>query len=822
MSYDIFTSPSKPSKKKKQNNCWRLAVKEKLANSAIYMLIGSIYVYSICSSIISGTVLEVSQKNLFLMGFSILLVLMIIFYNKYSMYISTAILVLFGTYIYYELQSPKEGFIYEVARLIYDTVLFIRGYLPYDRQYVSIVIIAICFLVSLITVMVLYVSFNFYLLLTFGIIVFSASWILKYYSNDTPFLLFLFCIVVLFVKKMDLLSKLNSGQNGNGAFTFSIIPICTIVLLIATLLPKPGVKFEKQKISKFFENPIESTRDYLYFAFNPKYFSFQSTGFSQRNNKLGGKVALNDREVMKVYSNDDEKIYLAGAYKDIYTGDSWLVSDEQFVKYSHEMQMHEVNEFFSNSITYPHFLSGVLSHASLTEQRMGRIFRRNLTIDIGKARTGTIFTVGKNTGLEIEQSVEVLMNGNGALRAKEILPANSTYSYNYLKLNYERIYSLNSRRGYYKEISSFLSGFLLGNNLILDEMSYFPNTLAPYADAVYEKYTALPQTVPERVYELAESISQKPSLGSLVSSTYEPKPLTDFEKAKNIQEYLLETYKYTLEPENIPLDSDFVDYFLFEGKEGYCTYFASAMAVLTRCIGLPSRYVEGFVTPDQKIDGAYNVTNLNAHAWAEVYFEGFGWFPFEATASYASSFYDNQPPNSDIFNDDQMTNSPYYERYLQDLGVDLPSLPLDDVLQTEKLNITNISYSNMLISAMCFVFAVFLLYAAYRILKIKLYYNKIRKLPLNESVVHYFNLTVKLLKFLGYEILNTDTPESFSMRYRQNDYSVPLDLAASIYYKAVYSKKDISKDEHSNVKNCYLQLLSKLGNKKRVLWFFKE
>ena len=79
-----------------------------------------------------------------------------------------------------------------------------------------------------------------------------------------------------------------------------------------------------------------------------------------------------------------------------------------------------------------------------------------------------------------------------------------------------------------------------------------------------------------------------------------------------------------------PEDVDFVTRFLLDTKEGYCTYFASAMTVLCRMVGLPARYVEGYIAePDE--NGEAVVTGLSAHAWTEVYFKGFGWLTFDAT-----------------------------------------------------------------------------------------------------------------------------------------------------------------------------------------------
>ena len=69
----------------------------------------------------------------------------------------------------------------------------------------------------------------------------------------------------------------------------------------------------------------------------------------------------------------------------------------------------------------------------------------------------------------------------------------------------------------------------------------------------------------------------------------------------------------------IPKDSEFIDYFLFVEKKGYCTYFNTALTVMCRIAGVPARYVEGFKTPNKKDDsGEYIVSNSDAHAWCEV------------------------------------------------------------------------------------------------------------------------------------------------------------------------------------------------------------
>lgn len=84
-----------------------------------------------------------------------------------------------------------------------------------------------------------------------------------------------------------------------------------------------------------------------------------------------------------------------------------------------------------------------------------------------------------------------------------------------------------------------------------------------------------------------------------------------------------------------------VEWFLFEGQQGYCTHFASAMAVLGRCIGIPTRYVQGYAVDMRgtKAEVDYPVYGREAHAWAEAYISGVGWIPFEATPPFYSERY---------------------------------------------------------------------------------------------------------------------------------------------------------------------------------------
>ena len=107
---------------------------------------------------------------------------------------------------------------------------------------------------------------------------------------------------------------------------------------------------------------------------------------------------------------------------------------------------------------------------------------------------------------------------------------------------------------------------------------------------------------------------------------------TPYGKAKAVERHLRTNYPYNLRVKPPPFAADGVDHFLFTLGEGYSEYFGSAMAVMLRSVGVPSRLAVGYTTGDQ-VEGqpVYAVTDSHSHAWVEVYFPGYGWIPFEPT-----------------------------------------------------------------------------------------------------------------------------------------------------------------------------------------------
>jgi transglutaminase-like putative cysteine protease len=140
-----------------------------------------------------------------------------------------------------------------------------------------------------------------------------------------------------------------------------------------------------------------------------------------------------------------------------------------------------------------------------------------------------------------------------------------------------------------------------------------------YPAWVRERYLQLPRSLPRRVIDLAHS-----STGGAPSA---------FDKAVTLEGFLRDNFTYSTHVANVPPDQDWVDFFLFQSKEGYCDYFATAMVVMLRAEGIPARVASGFAPGEFDPNTGLSVVRENhAHSWVEAYFPRYGWIPFEPSS----------------------------------------------------------------------------------------------------------------------------------------------------------------------------------------------
>ena len=171
---------------------------------------------------------------------------------------------------------------------------------------------------------------------------------------------------------------------------------------------------------------------------------------------------------------------------------------------------------------------------------------------------------------------------------------------------------------------AYRTGMGTGDGIRYFALSYIPQEgigggpydPAPLDEDMRRAYLELPPTDP-RIAALTRRLTANAA--------------TDFDAARGIETYLRSNFGYTTQ---LPSESvaDPVAHFLFERRKGHCEYFASAMAVMLREMGIPTRVVNGFQGGTYNpLTGWHVIRGADAHSWVEAYLRGRGWTTFDPT-----------------------------------------------------------------------------------------------------------------------------------------------------------------------------------------------
>lgn len=346
------------------------------------------------------------------------------------------------------------------------------------------------------------------------------------------------------------------------------------------------------------------------------------------------------------------------------------------------------------------------------------------------------------------------------------------------------------------------------------------NVLEQYAQEVRLHFLDVPDIVPQRVRELTHMI-----VDGLA---------TDFDRVMAIQDFLLQ-FPYTLTPVNVPSNVCFVDHFLFVGQEGYCTYFASAMTVMARIAGVPARYVEGFALPHIGYMHNFTVTNRMAHAWSEVYLEGFGWIIVEATPPYALGI--ESGTHADFAEGESRSNfNPEWFMDMRDddrwhdfeVGVgDFPQVAAgtgtgatgqgpDENLDGNANNfLASVNFSILIPAILLVALLATIIPKVWHI-----YYSlaKVRKMAHDKQVIAFFTAILNIVEYYTVPLTSGETPKAYGdhkgKRFAFRSDSIFLRDLIALYYKAKYSPHEITKKDSDLMEEAYFDMLALLKSRR--------
>lgn len=295
-----------------------------------------------------------------------------------------------------------------------------------------------------------------------------------------------------------------------------------------------------------------------------------------------------------------------------------------------------------------------------------------------------------------------------------------------------------------------------------------------------------------------------------------------YDKVKALEAYLRQ-FPYTLDMPDTPQDQEFVDYFLFEEKQGYCVYYATAMTVMARSIGIPARYVTGFIMPDEPIEGdSYQVDNSRAHSWVEVYFNNFGWLAFEPTPAYEAGDLTDDA-SSTPSTDDNYNN--YYQQQYQDYmsGLnqsvgDEQDLTQNSVGLTSEESSQADHMSNWLLALIIAAAVAIILVARITFvwIKRKRLDAAMQKAGYRDAIIAYYANICDLLNYQQLNIWPGETPSEYAERISRYIEGSDFKELTNIFQKARYSQLPLSMAELHAMADYYRYMLKTLREKPKL------
>jgi hypothetical protein len=778
----------------------------KMSEKTVNLILAIILSYSFVLAVIDSLQFKFSP---FLILFLIIISMSIFFFtirNKQTTKITlySICILLIASIIFILGKGLLQTYTYNIGVFIYWVADFVQGFGYYDNLYALILTIFISFGISLYIFLLAFKYFKFILLLISGISLFAAQWVNDFFTSYMSLYIFLFIIVIYYFRYIHYKNRLKSPNHfvDTTVFTVWIIPISAIILLISFSIPP---KMQPMQW-KWLDQKVTAVNTFINKSFTSykgsDYFTITNSGFGD-SGKLGGRVKLNKTVVLKVAS--PRIVYLKGSSKDFYSGTNWKTSDKTSLNFS------EQNNEFNQNVNQ--FVLGFLNKSFLYNQEK-YLYNDTLKITFENLKSKSLFITAFTNKISLSSS-NLTKNSiylDGTITSNKVLSKGFSYSINvsnpmYNDNEFIRLLKKSNKGIYAKDasilnIKNYLNQYGISDtndslitwdeainkyklnkiidliiNKDFDDLSSdtYDNTSdnnvtssnnSIYKEAlqnlkiifeninkVYSKYLQIPNTTPKRVKILSESITSGET--------------TNYDKVKAIEQYLATSYPYTLKPKSTPSNRDFVDYFLFDLKEGYCTYFATAMTIMVRSIGLPARYVEGYVLPPEPKTGTiYEVTNEQAHAWVEVYFENMGWVPFEPTSVLRAAFYDNKDYIPSISS--AIINNPAYNNYLDmmkkymnpDQASTQPILNTVNLIKKDNnLKSLIVIVSLLIVICICFFSLIIVNSLKYKIKLLKIY-----NLEPRESIIENYLNYMRILSLIDLGIRPGETPGQYSER----------------------------------------------------------
>lgn len=396
------------------------------------------------------------------------------------------------------------------------------------------------------------------------------------------------------------------------AYMLWIMPFLAIYLLLLLGMPALQKPYDWKLFKDIYQQLQESVRTISQNVLSGgrEEYDLSLSGFSE-GGSIGGGFFKEEREIMTLQASKSLKtnVYLIGKVYDTFDGKQWLQLSEDT---SGERYLDTVETLYA-----------VQRYDK--ENQQDYVARTDLQIRYKYFSSGYLFAPLKTWCLEKENRALPFDSLGGSLLFQENKGYGTEYEASFYQLNMKQEVFYDFLEAEPEPDEELLKSILSGlNSCTSAELAV--EDLEKHRELVYDTYRE-DMILSEELKEYLEQLMQGAE--------------SDVEKLRRIEEEL-SSFTYTSNPGELPETvtdgSTFLDYFLLESRQGYCSHFATAFVLLARAEGFPARYVQGYSVPIQAGEEVV-VTSDRAHAWPEVYLDDIGWVPFEPTPGYARMRY---------------------------------------------------------------------------------------------------------------------------------------------------------------------------------------
>lgn len=352
-----------------------------------------------------------------------------------------------------------------------------------------------------------------------------------------------------------------------------------IALIIGWAMPTNSLEEQTESFREFMNsNPVQAVTEFWNRLFSPLDATGPTTAdyYGSDTLELGGAIRLGDQEVLLVNVPTDRRYYWRSRVFDTYESGLWRSAADTRLRTNTTPFV--VNQEITASREPVEQVFTVMLNAS----RIIYTAPQPNSVDV-RTRTDLFYTspdVDRNVNVSVIRPQQVMRRGDNYLATSLMSTANA--------------FQLRQAG-------------------------------TDYPGWVRDLYLYVSPSITQRTKDLAIQV---------VTDAQASNP---YDQAKAIERYLRLNITYNETIPAPPNGQDPVDWVLFDYQEGYCNYYASAMIMMLRSLGVPSRMAAGFAQGTWDAErNSYVVTERDAHTWVEVYFPGYGWIEFEPTAAQAS------------------------------------------------------------------------------------------------------------------------------------------------------------------------------------------